>query len=86
MELPLPLLCTLDFAIKHLKLCRKPIACDFFTCCLSQTFHSTWCGHHILILLFTSLTGVESLKQATRRYARKQNKWVRNRFLKSKSH
>nr|XP_057902540.1 tRNA dimethylallyltransferase isoform X2 [Doryrhamphus excisus] len=25
--------------------------------------------------------GVESLKMATRRYARKQNKWVRNRFL-----
>ncbi|XP_072532133.1 tRNA dimethylallyltransferase isoform X1 [Salminus brasiliensis] len=28
------------------------------------------------------LKGVEALKQATRRYARKQNKWVRNRFLK----
>ncbi|XP_048057246.1 tRNA dimethylallyltransferase isoform X2 [Megalobrama amblycephala] len=28
------------------------------------------------------IKGVESLKQATRRYARKQNKWVRNRFLK----
>ncbi|XP_052328847.1 tRNA dimethylallyltransferase [Oncorhynchus keta] len=26
--------------------------------------------------------GVENLKMATRRYARKQNKWVRNRFLK----
>ncbi|KAK3532446.1 hypothetical protein QTP86_018083 [Hemibagrus guttatus] len=26
--------------------------------------------------------GIEALKQATRRYARKQNKWVRNRFLK----
>ncbi|XP_067282236.1 tRNA dimethylallyltransferase isoform X2 [Pseudorasbora parva] len=26
--------------------------------------------------------GVESLKQVTRRYARKQNKWVLNRFLK----
>ncbi|XP_072771724.1 tRNA dimethylallyltransferase isoform X4 [Nerophis lumbriciformis] len=26
--------------------------------------------------------GVEALKVATRRYARKQNKWVRNRFLK----
>uniref|UniRef100_A0A8C6T7U8 tRNA dimethylallyltransferase n=1 Tax=Neogobius melanostomus TaxID=47308 RepID=A0A8C6T7U8_9GOBI len=26
--------------------------------------------------------GVEALKIATRRYARKQNKWVRNRFLK----
>ncbi|XP_019731866.1 tRNA dimethylallyltransferase isoform X2 [Hippocampus comes] len=26
--------------------------------------------------------GVEALKTATRRYARKQNKWVRNRFLK----
>ncbi|XP_076864797.1 tRNA dimethylallyltransferase [Brachyhypopomus gauderio] len=26
--------------------------------------------------------GTEALKQATRRYARKQNKWVRNRFLK----
>nr|XP_061808457.1 tRNA dimethylallyltransferase [Nerophis lumbriciformis] len=26
--------------------------------------------------------GVEALKMATRRYARKQNKWVRNRFLK----
>ncbi|XP_030644958.1 tRNA dimethylallyltransferase [Chanos chanos] len=26
--------------------------------------------------------GVEALKQATKRYARKQNKWVRNRFLK----
>uniref|UniRef100_A0A672R146 tRNA dimethylallyltransferase n=1 Tax=Sinocyclocheilus grahami TaxID=75366 RepID=A0A672R146_SINGR len=32
------------------------------------------------------IKGIESLKQATRRYARKQNKWVRNRFLKSKSH
>ncbi|XP_062846804.1 tRNA dimethylallyltransferase isoform X2 [Trichomycterus rosablanca] len=29
--------------------------------------------------------GIESLKQATRRYARKQNKWVRNRFLKRPS-
>ncbi|XP_016369208.1 tRNA dimethylallyltransferase isoform X3 [Sinocyclocheilus rhinocerous] len=28
------------------------------------------------------IKGIESLKQATRRYARKQNKWVRNRFLK----
>lgn len=26
--------------------------------------------------------GVEALKMATKRYARKQNKWVRNRFLK----
>ncbi|XP_064408307.1 tRNA dimethylallyltransferase [Latimeria chalumnae] len=26
--------------------------------------------------------GIEALKQATKRYARKQNKWVRNRFLK----
>ncbi|KAI4886891.1 hypothetical protein NFI96_000149 [Prochilodus magdalenae] len=26
--------------------------------------------------------GIEALKQVTRRYARKQNKWVRNRFLK----
>ncbi|KAK6474422.1 tRNA dimethylallyltransferase [Huso huso] len=25
--------------------------------------------------------GVEALKQATKRYARKQNKWIRNRFL-----
>ncbi|CAM4633169.1 unnamed protein product [Leuciscus chuanchicus] len=31
------------------------------------------------------MKGVESLKQATRRYARKQNKWVRNRFLKRPS-
>ncbi|XP_066530886.1 tRNA dimethylallyltransferase [Hoplias malabaricus] len=28
------------------------------------------------------MKGIEALKQATRRYARKQNKWVRNRFLK----
>uniref|UniRef100_A0A3B3VJ71 tRNA dimethylallyltransferase n=1 Tax=Poecilia latipinna TaxID=48699 RepID=A0A3B3VJ71_9TELE len=28
--------------------------------------------------------GVEALKIATKRYARKQNKWVRNRFLKRK--
>ncbi|XP_059412604.1 tRNA dimethylallyltransferase isoform X4 [Carassius carassius] len=28
------------------------------------------------------IKGIESLKQVTRRYARKQNKWVRNRFLK----
>lgn len=27
-------------------------------------------------------SGVEALKMATKRYARKQNKWVRNRFLK----
>uniref|UniRef100_A0A3Q2XKR6 tRNA dimethylallyltransferase n=1 Tax=Hippocampus comes TaxID=109280 RepID=A0A3Q2XKR6_HIPCM len=33
-------------------------------------------------LLSISLLGVEALKTATRRYARKQNKWVRNRFLK----
>ncbi|KAI1901819.1 hypothetical protein AGOR_G00038320 [Albula goreensis] len=26
--------------------------------------------------------GIEAMKQATKRYARKQNKWVRNRFLK----
>ncbi|XP_006934658.1 tRNA dimethylallyltransferase isoform X6 [Felis catus] len=34
--------------------------------------------------------GIESLKQVTKRYARKQNRWVKNRFLnthiKSKSH
>ncbi|KAM3858640.1 LOW QUALITY PROTEIN: tRNA dimethylallyltransferase [Diretmus argenteus] len=30
--------------------------------------------------------GVEALKIATRRYARKQNKWVRNRFLKRPGH
>lgn len=42
MELPLPLLCTLDFAIKHLNLRRKPIACVFFffTGRLRQTFHT----------------------------------------------
>ncbi|XP_048084974.1 tRNA dimethylallyltransferase isoform X2 [Alosa alosa] len=28
------------------------------------------------------MKGVEALKMVTRRYARKQNKWVRNRFLK----
>ena len=28
--------------------------------------------------------GVEKMKIATRQYARKQNKWVRNRFVKSK--
>ncbi|TSK31417.1 tRNA dimethylallyltransferase, mitochondrial [Bagarius yarrelli] len=28
------------------------------------------------------IKGIEALKQVTRRYARKQNKWVRNRFLK----
>ncbi|KAG7317105.1 hypothetical protein KOW79_019403 [Hemibagrus wyckioides] len=28
------------------------------------------------------IKGIEALKLATRRYARKQNKWVRNRFLK----
>ncbi|XP_035537646.1 tRNA dimethylallyltransferase-like isoform X2 [Morone saxatilis] len=28
--------------------------------------------------------GIEALKIATKRYARKQNKWVKNRFLKSK--
>ncbi|KAL7829484.1 hypothetical protein AOLI_G00303690 [Acnodon oligacanthus] len=28
------------------------------------------------------MKGIEALKQAVRRYARKQNKWVRNRFLK----
>lgn len=28
------------------------------------------------------IKGIEALKIATRRYARKQNKWVRNRFLK----
>uniref|UniRef100_A0A8C0YYJ3 tRNA isopentenyltransferase 1 n=1 Tax=Canis lupus familiaris TaxID=9615 RepID=A0A8C0YYJ3_CANLF len=26
-------------------------------------------------------TGIESLKQVTKRYARKQNRWVKNRFL-----
>ncbi|KAM7372931.1 hypothetical protein PAMP_007821 [Pampus punctatissimus] len=30
--------------------------------------------------------GIEALKTATRRYARKQNKWVRNRFLKRPGH
>lgn len=43
-----------------------------------------WAMALILYLLCFSLTGIEALKQATRRYARKQNKWVRNRFLKSK--
>uniref|UniRef100_A0AAZ3RBU4 tRNA dimethylallyltransferase n=1 Tax=Oncorhynchus tshawytscha TaxID=74940 RepID=A0AAZ3RBU4_ONCTS len=32
--------------------------------------------------LHADMEGVENLKMATRRYARKQNKWVRNRFLK----
>lgn len=32
------------------------------------------------------LSGIEALKQVTKRYARKQNRWVKNRFLSSKSH
>lgn len=41
--------------------------------------------HHALLHLTTTLfllSGIEALKIATRRYARKQNKWVRNRFLR----
>ena len=30
---------------------------------------------------FRLCAGIEALKMVTRRYARKQNKWVRNRFL-----
>lgn len=29
--------------------------------------------------------GIQALKQVTKRYARRQNKWVRNRFLRRKS-
>ena len=36
-----------------------------------------------LYLLY--LSGIEALKQVTKRYARKQNRWVKNRFLSSKS-
>lgn len=38
----------------------------------------------LILYLSVPLAGIEALKQATRRYARKQNKWVRNRFLKRK--
>ncbi|XP_060062143.1 tRNA dimethylallyltransferase isoform X2 [Erinaceus europaeus] len=31
--------------------------------------------------LYADQTGVEALKQVTKRYARKQNRWVKNRFL-----
>ncbi|NXU59142.1 MOD5 dimethylallyltransferase, partial [Turnix velox] len=51
-----------------------------------------WCGtiqHRLLsslalTFLFHSLCfkGIQALKQVTKRYARRQNKWVRNRFLR----
>lgn len=36
----------------------------------------------VLTSFFQLGAGIEALKMATKRYARKQNKWVRNRFLK----
>ncbi|KAK3511908.1 hypothetical protein QTP70_027669, partial [Hemibagrus guttatus] len=38
--------------------------------------------HKMQTWISVLFTCIEALKQATRRYARKQNKWVRNRFLK----
>jgi tRNA A37 N6-isopentenylltransferase MiaA len=32
------------------------------------------------------LSGIQALKQVTKKYARKQNRWVKNRFLSSKFH
>lgn len=39
------------------------------------------------VFIFYSLCfkGIQALKQVTKRYARRQNKWVRNRFLRRKS-
>uniref|UniRef100_A0A5F5PNF5 tRNA isopentenyltransferase 1 n=2 Tax=Equus TaxID=9789 RepID=A0A5F5PNF5_HORSE len=34
-----------------------------------------------ILWLHTDQTGIEALKQVTKRYARKQNRWVKNRFL-----
>ncbi|XP_064445456.1 tRNA dimethylallyltransferase isoform X2 [Mirounga angustirostris] len=34
-----------------------------------------------ILWLHADQTGIESLKQVTKRYARKQNRWVKNRFL-----
>lgn len=39
-----------------------------------------------MLLNLLYLSGIEALKQVTKRYARKQNRWVKNRFLSSKSH
>ena len=47
-----------------------------------------WQGGGGDVCLFTDVlcdTGVEGLKLATRQYARRQLKWIRNRFLKRKS-
>lgn len=41
---------------------------------------------HLTTSLFFTPSGIEALKIATRRYARKQNKWVRNRFLRREYH
>ena len=58
--------------------------------CRSGRVHSGWCwqGGGGGVCLFTDVlcdTGVEGLKLATRQYARRQLKWIRNRFLKRKS-
>lgn len=37
------------------------------------------------VYLLMCRAGVEGLKLATRQYARRQLKWIRNRFLKRKS-
>ncbi|KAG3282849.1 tRNA isopentenyltransferase 1, transcript variant X2 [Ictidomys tridecemlineatus] len=34
-----------------------------------------------ILWLYADQTGIEALKQVTKRYARKQNRWVKNRFL-----
>lgn len=49
-------------------------------CAVFQYFSPT--SSSLLTASFLKLSvGIEALKIATKRYARKQNKWVRNRFL-----
>lgn len=48
---------------------------------LTETSEDPFCPFASASYLITS-PGIEALKIATKRYARKQNKWVHNRFLK----
>lgn len=54
----------------------------------SQSALSSVCSVALtFVFIFYSLCfkGIQALKQVTKRYARRQNKWVRNRFLRRKS-
>lgn len=65
--------------------------CDLLAPGLTASSHAALSSARSVVLTFVFIfyclcfKGIQALKQVTKRYARRQNKWVRNRFLRRKS-